>query len=122
MLAKNFLNMNDTIEFKSTHNLTFEVAPWYTPEFEQFRIGTCEGLYGVNAKSYLIIAVINDQPRNGHFEDVLEWFENSCRRDKKSLQILEIGNVEFMAHLITKRGFKKIAGPNVEKKFKPLKK
>lgn len=104
-------------QFKSTHNLDFEIAPWYTAEFQLFRIGTCEGLWGSDAECYLILAILNNEPGNGHFEDVLEWFENSCCRDKKRLRILEIDNSGLMVHLIEKRGFKKIKGNNVEKTF-----
>lgn len=103
--------------FKSTHNLTFETADWHDPQFQLFRIGSCEGLWGATEESYLIVAVTNSKPGNGHFEDVLEIFENSCKRDGKTLKVVEIMNADFMQHLITKRGFKKIAGSNCEKEF-----
>lgn len=102
--------------FKSTHNLTFETADWYDPQFQLFRIGTCEGMWGVTEESYLIVAVTNSEPGNGHFGDVLEIFENSCKRDGKSLKVVEIMNPSLMAHLISKRGFLKIPGDNVEKR------
>jgi len=82
-----------------------------------FRIGTCEGLWQATATSYIIIAITNSNNGNGHLTDVFEWFENSCKRDGKTLRVVEIMNSGFMAHLINKRGFKKIAGDNVEKKF-----
>lgn len=103
--------------FKSKNGLIFEQATFdYDPNFLKFRIGTCSGLWGVEGKSYVIIAIVNDQPGNGHFEDVLEWFERSCRRDGYSLKIVEFFNDPFKKHLIEKRGFKEI--PNgVEKIF-----
>jgi hypothetical protein len=103
--------------FKTSHNLPFEAAPWHDPEFALFRIGTCEGLWSSDARSYNIIAVTNKQSGNGHLNDVFEWFEHSCIRDGRTLKVVEIMNPEFMMHLINKRGFVKISGSNVEKKF-----
>jgi hypothetical protein len=84
---------------QTKHNLDFEVAPWepiipmpFTETYAAFRVGTCEGLYCTNALTYDILAVKNLNPGNGHFEDVLQWFENSCRRDKKNLRFLEVMN------------------------------
>lgn len=119
----------------TTHNLPFEACPWipsgieFLPEiikkafqFDQpiiaFRIGTCEGIYTANKKAYQIIAITNDCPGNGHFEDVLEWFEASCRRDKKSLMFMDILNQDFGDHLFVKRGFK-WEGDNMIKKICP---
>ncbi len=75
------------------------------PDFLNFRVGTCEGLYSWNDKQYIIVAIVNNQPSNGHLSDVFEWFENSCRRDKKDLVVAELMNERFAIHLITKRGF-----------------
>ena len=102
-------------QFKSTHNLDFEVADWYDPTFQRFRVGTCEGLWGDDGKSYIIVDITNNSPGNGHLNDVFEIFENSCKRDGKSLKVVEIMNAGFMQHLINKRDFKKIPGDNVEK-------
>lgn len=90
---------------KTSHNLDFEVAPWKTKEWLMFKVGTCNGLWRCNCNSYEILAISNDIPGNGHFEDVLEWFEFSCKRDKKDLVFLEIWNEKLMSHLINKRGF-----------------
>lgn len=98
-------------KFQSKHNLEFEVSPWEynipnnDMHCEKFRIGTCDGLYGQHNDFYVIIAIVNSVPGNGHFDDVLEWFERSCKRDKKALVIAEIWNEKFKAHLINKRGF-----------------
>ncbi len=114
--------MTETV-FISSHNLDFEIAPWNSPidisidNLSRFRIGTCEGLWGVEGKSYVIIAVTNNIPGNGHFNDVLEWFENSCKRDGYTLKIVELMNKRLMKHLINKRGFKRIDKENVIKKF-----
>ncbi|MBI3654139.1 MAG: hypothetical protein HY231_24165 [Acidobacteria bacterium] len=97
--------------FQSTHNLAFEVAEWRPllcgneDGWQCFRVGTCEGLWRATADAYEILAVINSEPNNGHFEDVLEWFERSCRRDRRTLRIRELLNEEFRRHLMEKRGF-----------------
>lgn len=106
--------------FKSTHNLDFEKSDWYDPEIECFKIGTIRGLYGIDEESYNIISINNQSPGNGHLNDVFEIFEWLSKRDNKSLKVLEVENMDFMFHLINKRGFKKIAGMNVEKHFKKL--
>lgn len=111
-------------EYLSLHNLDFEAAPWEAnlivdEGFDKFRIGTCEGLWRSKGKTYEILAIINSTPGNGHFEDVLGWFEHSCKRDKKSLVISEVWNEKFKKHLIKKRGFKKDGPDNVIKHFKP---
>lgn len=107
--------------FESTHKLDFLVAHWISPIDKdllfKFKIGTCEGLYGVHANSYDIIAILNNQPGNGHFLDVLEWFENSCRRDGKKFRFVAIMNGKFGAHLVKKHGFRWISPDAVEKTF-----
>lgn len=67
---------------------------------------------------YEIVAIINSSPGNGHFEDVLEWFENSCRRDNKSLRFCEVWNQNFMKHLKENRGFIAQGRNNLVKNFK----
>ena len=104
--------------FWSSHSLNFEVAPFeYDRTVQRFRIGTCEGIYTTAGRSYVIIAITNNQPGNGHLNDVLEWFENSCRRDDYTLRIAEFHNMRFKQHLIDKRGFKPYGFNDVEKKF-----
>ena len=91
------------MEFKSTHNLKFEMARWHLGDM--FRVGTCEGLWGSTNDSYYILSIINSKPGNGHLNDVFEWFENSCKRDGRNLLVLECFNKEFYKHLTDKRGF-----------------
>ena len=108
--------MNNTTEiiedpFTSTHALDFETGR-YPRQFNDgriwqgFRIGTCQGLWCFEGDAYLILAVVNSAPGNGHFTDVLDWFKNSCQRDHKSLKILELWNNKFKQNLIQKHGFK----------------
>lgn len=102
---------------QTEHNLDFEVAEWITNDFMRFRIGTCEGLWAGDDKTYDILAVTNKQLGNGHLNDVFQWFEFSCKRDKKALRILEVWNKEFKTHLITKRGFIKLGNDDLIKYF-----
>jgi hypothetical protein len=116
------------MEFQSKHNLPFEIAKWQPfsagpiiNDFMRFRVGTCEGLWRSTLDSYDILAITNKIPNNGHFIDVLHWFEYSCRRDKKVLRILEVRNVNLKKHLINKQSFKEIDSDNLEKNFFDIK-
>jgi hypothetical protein len=105
--------------FRSTHGLDFEDGgPFrFDDSFRYFRIGTVEGLYGVRDDAYLVLAIINKDPGNGFMIDFYQYFERSCRRDKKAFRIIEIINSRFMAHLIEKQGFTKIGADCVEKVY-----
>lgn len=109
---------------RTKHNLDFEACPWESilgvdAEFSKFRIGTCEGLWRSTKDSYDILAITNSQPGNGHLEDVLQWFEHSCKRDGKAFKILEVWNKGFMMHLIRKRGFSLYGKEDlIKRKFK----
>ncbi len=106
------------MEFKSKNNLPFEVADWeHSPNFKRFRIGSCEGLWCSNERAYGILAITNNAPGNGHFEDVMQWFENSCRRDKKSFMFLEVWNKRLKKKLIEKYGFNDIGNDNLQRIF-----
>ena len=122
------VEQGNRLEFKSSHDLIFEVAPWVplvdfpaAKEFIRFRVGTCFGIWRSTEDSYDILGITNETPGNGHFEDVLEWFKRSCRRDKKHFRILEVWNKKLKRHLVSKRGFKDIGGDNVEFSFKKIK-
>ena len=110
-------------ELITEHNLDFLSRP-YPLSFKgqklwmEFKVGTCSGLWQSTKKSYIILAIRNAIPNNGHLNDVLQWFEHSCRRDKKSLVISEfIINQGFKKHLIDKRGFITHGKDDVIKKF-----
>ena len=104
--------------FVSSHKLDFEVADWHgCDDIKLYRIGTCEGQYTWAPGYYAIVSVINKKPGNGHLDDVFEWFENSCRRDKKALMVLELMNPRFYQHLVEKRGFVPAGGDNLIKTF-----
>lgn len=91
---------------KTSHTLDFECRPWgRDSQWTDFRVGTCHGLYRAKKEAYEILAIDNHEPGNGHFKDVMEWFEESCRRDGKALRFLEVINERFGRHLVEKRGF-----------------
>ena len=93
------------MDFESEHKLSFEARKWWvSPDKQEFRVGTCEGVFYNDDKNYIILAIVNSFPGNGHFNDVLQWFENSCKRDNKNLVFECILNEEFKKHLI-KIGF-----------------
>jgi len=107
--------------FASTNKLDFLSGP--APRRAQrmdgwkgFQIGTCHGLWRSTKKSYQILVVANREMGNGHFQDVIDWFENSCQRDGRSLMFLEIFNDDFSKHLVDKRGFT-VVGDDAIKTF-----
>jgi len=107
----------------TAHNLAFEVAEWPADEIlkqglKLFRVGTCNGLWRSTETDYEILVIDNNQPGNGHLEDVFEWFTRSCKRDNKSLAILEVMNDRFKKHLIQKRGFVPLGENSVILSFK----
>ena len=109
----------------TTHNLDFEAAPWecmgsIDESFTRFRIGTCEGLWTSTGTTFDILAVTNESPGNGHFEDVIEWFTYACKRDQKDLRFLEVWNKALKKHLIGKRGFKPQGNDNLIKPYRKL--
>lgn len=114
-------------EFKTIHDLPFEVAEWemnavMEEEWYRFRVGTCTGLWRSTDTSYEILAIENSKKGNGHFEDLLQWFYNSCLRDRKNLRIREVWNQRLKYHLVSKRGFRYLGPDDVEKQYKAIKK
>lgn len=90
----------------TTHKLDFFSRKWWLDQsYVEFKIGTCSGIYDCHDKTYRILAITNDVVNNGHFEDVLEWFEYACRRDGYNLMFQEVANNRLGRHLIDKRGF-----------------
>lgn len=102
----------------TSHNLDFEACRWPRNEAIQlFKIGTCEGQWMSTDMAFVIISIINNEPANGHLDDVFEWFEFACKRDKKALMIMEFMNDRFKKHCIEKRGFIAIPGKDDVIKF-----
>lgn len=97
--------------FTSTHNLDFEIGDWaFSKDWQRFRVGTVTGLFGGDEDCFIILALDNSDPGNGHFTDVLEWFQHSCRRDAKDLKVIELWNKDLKRHLIEEQGFKAVEG------------
>lgn len=95
----------------TAHKLPFEACEWpRDPNVMCFRVGTCEGQWFCTDLAYCILTVMNSKPGNGHLEDVFQWFEFSCKRDKKALMVLELMNDRFKKHCIQKRGFHPVPG------------
>jgi len=102
------------------HKLDFFSAVWErSPLYMRFKVGTITGLWTTTSDAYFIVTISNSCKGNGHLEDVFEWFEYSCTRDKRNLIIVEIMNERFYDHLINKRGFRPLdeGGKNVIKIF-----
>lgn len=101
------------------HNLDFLATHWHRdPRVMVYKVGTCSGQYQFIDGKLVLISVINDQPGNGHLDDVFEWFEFAARSQHVPLVIAEFFNDRFKKHCIDKRGFKQIPGTdNVIKKY-----
>lgn len=112
-------------EFKSTNNLDFKSAEYksrnpHNQDLKTFKIGTCLGVWGVTKDGYQIYKVTNTESGNGHFQDVIEWFEFSCKRDNGSLIFVNIPDGRLKKHLINKKGFKEDGQNNLIKEFDVL--
>jgi hypothetical protein len=105
--------------FVSEHNLDFLVADYHLQLsskeiWKLFKIGSCEGLWTMDDESYKILAISNNIPHNGHFNDVLQWFGHYAKKHGRTLKFLEVWNPKLKEHLINKRGFKEIGEFDIE--------
>jgi hypothetical protein len=108
-------------EFESKHKLPFMSADYDQPfadgfNWRLFKIGTVEGLFAFRGTAFYILVIENKEKNNGHFDDVLGWFEYACQRDGCNLIFLEVWNKAFLKHLVEKRGFQQ-RGVDAVKKF-----
>lgn len=105
--------------FRTTHNLKISIAPQTfagRPTGNTlYKIGTCHGFYRSTNLSVDIIAMVNDEPGNGHFDDVLQWFTEIARLEGKLLRVVEIMNPEIATRLIQFYGFHAIDAKTVVK-------
>lgn len=85
-----------------------------------FIVGTCKGMYIIEDSICDIWAITNSDPGNGHFDDVLEWFEFFCKNGNRDLLITRIENMKFRDHLLNKRGFIEHGPAGVKKIFRQL--
>lgn len=75
---------------------------------KEFRIGTCRGLYDIDQdlEALILIAIQNDKPHNGDFEDAIWFFEESVRRGIcRRFFIVEFTNPRLREHFL-RRGYK----------------
>jgi hypothetical protein len=79
----------------------------YRDDWLKFKVGTCEGLWRATPTSYEILAVKNKQKGNGHFQQVMNHFETSCRRDHKKFIVRECWNFWKLAPILKKLGFQR---------------
>ena len=100
-------------QFISTHKLDFYSTD--SSEYDlfnqghmDFKVGSCDGVWGCTDDSYYILAISNRQPGNGHLDDVFEWFEHAAKRDGRNLIVLKCMNERFYRHLVEKKGFIKL--------------
>lgn len=105
-MPKTIIKTEEQNHLITTHSLDFLSCDWpRDPNIQMFKIGSCEGLWYCHEETYVILSVINDEPGNGHFDDVFEWFEFSAKRDGYRLMVQHIMNSRFYHHLTSKRGF-----------------
>lgn len=83
----------------------------------EFKVGTCRGQWRATPDEYQILAVKNDCPGNGDFQHALDWFYESCLRDKKNFRICCVWNKRLAAHLL-KLGFEAAPEDDMIKRFK----
>jgi hypothetical protein len=95
-----------------------ELSP-LTDDVYRFFVGTCNGIFDVNAEGVNIIGITNENPGNGHVDDVFEWFEYAAAGADTRLWVREIYNQRFKQRCLTKRGFIQSSNPmDIYKDFK----
>ena len=124
-LKETIYELQNSGKFKTTNGQDFYAAPyirpWNTTGYTQFKIGTIHGLYYNTKEAIVILAVLNDKPGNGNFEDCLDWFECACVTTGLPLIFEEVDSLKnempelklsgtLAKHLVEKRGFKRIEG------------
>jgi len=88
----------------------FQEKPYRNPlnlpceDWKEFLVGSVRGIYFVKNKSYNIVGIQNTQPKNGHFEKAVEWFEKSAKRDNYVLSFRETMNPKLERWLL-QRGY-----------------
>lgn len=112
--------------FKSSNSLEFKISEW---EFNnmftwqqkhpiyRYRCGTCDGIFEDGENHVGVIAIVNSQPQNGHFNDTMEWFDYMAQSTNRELKFFEIWNDRLYKHLIDKRGHIAIDIQNTRKTF-----
>jgi len=102
--------------FTSTNNLDYLQSHAVDENMFRFKVGTCHGLFYQTEKAVCLLAVMNNEKGNGHFTDVLEWFEYSAQRQGLYFDVIEVWNQRLRKHLMEKQGFVAIAPDHLRKK------
>lgn len=96
-------------QINTKHSLEFFVAK--DPEksgWQYFKVGTITGKYRFMNDAIEISRIDNENPGNGHLDDMFEHFEHAVKDTPRVLRILNITNERFEQHLIGKRDFRTI--------------
>lgn len=104
----------------ATERPQFYSAYWDHPANDSgwliFKVGKCSGQWRSTKDNYEILSFLNDEPGNGDFANTLDWFYESCIRDKRNLLIREVWNERLAKHLIG-RGFTYAINNDLIKRF-----
>jgi len=102
--------------FTTTNNLDFLQSNGVDADIFRFKVGTCHGLYYQTKEAVCLLAVMNNKKGNGHFTDVLEWFEFSAKRQGLYFDVVDVMNMRLRKHLMDKQGFVAIGRDHLRKK------
>lgn len=95
--------------FKSTHALKFRSAAHLIGGVDtgmnKFEIGTVHGLWNASTLSIDIFACINNEPGNGHLDDVFEWFFAIAKEKGLPVRVTNVSSPTFREQLIEKWKF-----------------
>ena len=97
--------------FQSTNSLEYKDRPieLFGEIMREFKIGTVTGVYSHCDEYLRIINIENSSPGNGHFNDVFDWFFNSCITHGRGLMFVAVVNERLGDHLCNQRGFEKLS-------------
>jgi hypothetical protein len=71
-------------------------------QLTELHVGTCHGLIDQSGKAIKIIAIMNDEPHNGNFQDFMDNVEGRG----KAVVVVEIWNKHLRQHLLKVRGYR----------------
>jgi len=98
------------LQFSSSNGLEFE-AKFSDTMYDEVthwswaKVGTCHAFYGETEIEFDIFGVGNSKKNNGHFNDLVEWFEYLAAIRNKNLLFSHFENLDLKRHMINKRGY-----------------
>jgi len=99
-------------------SLPFQSRPWHRdPTWNDAHVGTVCIQWRCTPEAYEILCIVNGEPGNGHFQQAMLWFEQSCIRNNRYLRIREVWN-KTLAMKLVKHGFTYAQGDDMVKRFK----